>query len=178
MGDLLAVLWFFVPAYLANMSPVLVKGRWKRLAVPIDGGRTWRGCRIPGDHYTALWFPVGFLQGLGTGVGDAVQSFCKRRIGIAPGHSWIGFDQLDFIVGAYSFVALVHLPPVTAWLLALPVVLVGGIAVTTVELGARSQGVVHPRQHSGVSETPTAVVRCGRNRPVSAPDIHGSNPLA
>jgi CDP-2,3-bis-(O-geranylgeranyl)-sn-glycerol synthase len=168
MDDLLAVLWFFVPAYLANMSPVLVKGHWERLAVPIDGGRTWRGRRILGDHktwrgivagvvagigtallqrlvhaagwlddlalvdYTALWVQVGFLQGLGTGVGDAVKSFCKRRIGIAPGHSWIGFDQLDFMVGAYGFVALVYLPPITAWLLALPVVLVGTIAVTTV----------------------------------------------
>jgi CDP-2,3-bis-(O-geranylgeranyl)-sn-glycerol synthase len=166
MDDLLAVLWFFVPAYLANMSPVLVKGHFERLAVPIDGGRTWRGRRIFGDHktwrgivagvltgivvaglqrlvhaagwldglalvdYATLWFPVGFLQGLGTGVGDAAKSFCKRRIGIAPGHSWIGFDQLDFMVGAYAFVSLVYVPPLAAWLLALPIVLVGSIAVT------------------------------------------------
>jgi CDP-2,3-bis-(O-geranylgeranyl)-sn-glycerol synthase len=166
MDDLVAVLWFFVPAYLANMSPVLVKGRFERLAVPIDGGRTWRGRRLFGDHktwrgivsgvvtgviaaglqalvhaagwladlalvdYAALWLPVGFLQGLGTGAGDAVKSFAKRRIDIAPGQSWIGFDQLDFMVGAYVFVSLIYQPPLTAWLLALPVVLVGSVAVT------------------------------------------------
>ena len=166
MRELIAVLWFFLPAYLANMSPVLVQGRFERLAAPIDGGRTFRGRRILGDHktwrgivagvvvgiaaaglqrlvhetgwfasvtlvdYEALWLPLGLLQGLGTGVGDAVKSFFKRQIGIAPGRSWIGFDQLDFMVGAYAFVCLVYVPPLLATLLALPIVFVGSIGVT------------------------------------------------
>jgi hypothetical protein len=50
------------------------------------------------------------------------------RIGIAPGRSWIGFDQLDFMVGAYAFVCLVYVPPPLATLLALPIVFVGSIA--------------------------------------------------
>lgn len=166
MHELIAVLWFFVPAYLANMSPVFVKGHFARLGVPIDAGRTWRGRRILGDHktwrgivsglvtavagagaqrllhgaglladlalvdYAALWLPIGVLQGLGTGVGDAVKSFCKRQIGIAPGHAWVGFDQLDFMVGAYAFVALVYAPPLLPTLLALPIVFAGSLATT------------------------------------------------
>lgn len=162
----LQVLWFFVPAFLANMSPVLVQRRFAFLAVPIDGGRTWRGTRIFGDHKTwrgllagivvgtlayeaqrALFllgvgtalalvdyaaYPVvpGVLLGLGTGLGDAVKSFFKRRVGIAPGHSWPVFDQLDFMAGAYAFVAIVYAPPMLATLAALPMVLAGGIIVS------------------------------------------------
>jgi CDP-2,3-bis-(O-geranylgeranyl)-sn-glycerol synthase len=136
----LQVLWFFVPAFLANMSPVLVQRRFGYLAVPIDGGRTFRGTRIFGDHktwrgllagivagmlayeaqrcaygvgaelalidYGANPILPGLLLGLGTGVGDAVKSFFKRPVGIAPGQSWPVFDQLDFMVGAYTFVAI------------------------------------------------------------------------
>jgi CDP-2,3-bis-(O-geranylgeranyl)-sn-glycerol synthase len=166
--EVVSVLWFFVPAYLANMSPVLVHGWCESLAVPIDGGRTLRGKRVLGDHKTwrgllagivvgiLVWelqrlayaaglgtgialvdygaHPVvpGFLMGLGTGVGDAVKSFFKRRIDVAPGASWPVFDQLDFFAGAYLFVSLVHVPPVLATLACLPIVLVGSIATTAI----------------------------------------------
>jgi CDP-2,3-bis-(O-geranylgeranyl)-sn-glycerol synthase len=164
----LEVLWLFLPAYLANMSPVLVQGWFPGLAVPIDGGRSFRGKRIFGDHKTwrgllagivvgtavyelqrwlhgagvatglaLLDYPAqpllpGFLLGLGTGVGDAIKSFFKRRVDIAPGASWPVFDQLDFLAGAYLFVSLVHVPPLLATLACLPVVLVGSIAVTAI----------------------------------------------
>jgi CDP-2,3-bis-(O-geranylgeranyl)-sn-glycerol synthase len=32
--------------------------------------------------------------------GDAIKSFFKRRIGIAPGRPWVPADQLDFVIGA------------------------------------------------------------------------------
>ncbi len=164
----LQVLWFFVPAFLANMSPVLVQRRFGYLAVPIDGGRTYRGTRIFGGHktwrgllagivvgilayeaqrcayglgagtglalidYTVHPILPGLLLGVGTGVGDAIKSFFKRRVGIAPGHSWPVFDQLDFMAGAYAFVAPVYVPPVLATLAALPLVLAGGIVVTAI----------------------------------------------
>ena len=164
----LRVLWFFVPAYLANMSPVLVQHRFARLAVPMDGGRTFRGRRLLGDHKTwrgliagivvgtgvyelqrlvhaaGLWADLalidyaahpllpGFLMGLGTGVGDAIKSFFKRRVDIPPGASWPVFDQLDFFVGAYAFVAAVHVPPLLPTLACLPIVLVGSITATAI----------------------------------------------
>jgi CDP-2,3-bis-(O-geranylgeranyl)-sn-glycerol synthase len=163
-----SVLYFFVPAYVANVAPVAVRGHVEWLAEPLDGGRTWRGRRILGDHKTwrgllagivagalvfwaqrrlwqlgiarelALvdygacdpWVP-GALLGLGAGLGDAVKSFLKRRIDIAPGVSWIGFDQLDFMVGAYACVSLVFVPPLAETIAILPVVFLGSIATTT-----------------------------------------------
>lgn len=165
--EVLQVLWFFVPAYLANMSPVLVCGWFQRLATPIDCGLSFRGKRILGDHKTwrgllagivvgtsayelqrllhAAGFatelalldyaenPVlpGFLMGLGTGIGDAVKSFFKRRADIPPGASWPVLDQLDFFVGAYLFVSLAYAPPLFPTLVGLPIVLAGSVAVTT-----------------------------------------------
>jgi CDP-2,3-bis-(O-geranylgeranyl)-sn-glycerol synthase len=162
------VLYFFVPAYVANMSPVFVQGRFKALAGPIDGGHTLWGKRILGDHKTwrgllagivagTLVFelqrladgagllrdlalidygahPVlpGFLMGLGTGVGDAVKSFFKRRVDIAPGASWPVFDQLDFFFGAYASVAVVHVAPLVPTLVCLPIVLIGSVATTVI----------------------------------------------
>jgi CDP-2,3-bis-(O-geranylgeranyl)-sn-glycerol synthase len=166
--EVLQVLWLFVPAYLANMSPVFVQGWFPRLAAPIDGGRSFRGKRVLGDHKTWRGLLVGivvgiatyelqrlfhaaglasglalldyaddpllpgFLMGLGTGVGDAVKSFFKRRVDIAPGASWPVFDQLDFFAGAYLFVSAVYVPPVLPTLACLPIVLAGSVAVTAI----------------------------------------------
>lgn len=55
------------------------------------------------------WF-LGFLFGFGALFGDAVKSFFKRRVNLAPGKPWIPFDQLDFVLGAMVFVAPVYLP--------------------------------------------------------------------
>lgn len=142
MADLvytvLTALWLFLPAYIANMSPVFVGGLG-----PIDGGRYWSdGRRILGDgkswggllfapvvagvltlvldwlHSVVPWLEANFPEwgasplvafvmayafGLGAIVGDATESFFKRRVGKARGEPWIGFDQLDFVVGAFVF---------------------------------------------------------------------------
>jgi CDP-2,3-bis-(O-geranylgeranyl)-sn-glycerol synthase len=162
--SLLQVLYFFLPAYLANMSPVLVRRRFNALAIPIDGGQTLWGKRILGDHKTwrgliagvvaggliyelqrfayqagfapdlaLIDYPAhpllpGLLMGVGTGVGDAVKSFFKRRIDIEPGASWPVFDQLDFFLGAYVFVALLYSPPLMPTLACLPVIFLGNLA--------------------------------------------------
>ncbi len=47
----------------------------------------------------------GLLLGTGALVGDAVESFFKRRRGVAPGKSWFPFDQIDFIIGGLLFVS-------------------------------------------------------------------------
>jgi CDP-2,3-bis-(O-geranylgeranyl)-sn-glycerol synthase len=166
--EIVRALYFFIPAYLANITPVLVRGHFEALAAPIDGGRSWRGIRILGDHKTwrglicgvaaatatfalqrALYdagvghgltsvdcgthvILPGVLMGLGTGVGDAVKSFFKRRVGIVPGATWLGFDQVDFLFGAYVFVAPMCAPPLAAAALCLPVVFLGSIATTVI----------------------------------------------
>ena len=177
--EILQTLWFFVPAFLANMAPVLVRGHFEWLDRPLDGGRMWRGTRIFGAHKTwrglvagvvvgvaAVWvqrlvyesgglrrlaaidyaettLALGLLLGLGTGVGDAIKSFFKRRVGIAPGGTWLGFDQLDFMIGAYVAALPVYAPPLSAFVLCLPIVMAGTIVVTAVgyELGLKESWI-------------------------------------
>ncbi len=150
---ILRALWLFLPAYVANMSPVFsakLAPAWKK---PIDGGRihkdgkrvlgdgkTWRGlvggglagggtavamsygaggflkgldfggngyCGGPTDGSlacdaeAAAWWAIflfGFIVGFLALVGDAIESFFKRRLGKERGAPWIPFDQLDFVV--------------------------------------------------------------------------------
>jgi len=41
----------------------------------------------------------GFLSGLGALLGDTLESFFKRRVGVASGKSFFPFDQIDYIIG-------------------------------------------------------------------------------
>lgn len=119
-------LYFFLPAYFANMAPVLFK--WipfldKPIHQKLFGAhKTWRGivvATITGTLLFALqkylysvglrqyalidysdfslW--LGFCLGLGAILGDLVKSYYKRKDKIPPGERWIPFDQLDFVVG-------------------------------------------------------------------------------
>ncbi len=136
------LIWFFLAAGVANMSPVLIQNHLQPLAKPVDGGmmlggrplfgdhKTWRGlivAAITGGVFfmaqqalafqvplTENWAPfdlrelpwwLGFVMGTGAILGDLVKSFFKRRFAVAPGKSWIPFDQIDFIVGAAIFVS-------------------------------------------------------------------------
>ena len=81
--------------------------------------------------YSARPVVPGILMGLSAGVGDAVKSFFKRRLGIAPGRPWLIFDQLDFLVAAYVFMSLVYVPPLLMTLASVPVILLGHVIVTT-----------------------------------------------
>ena len=63
VAAVLRVLWLFVPAYVANMAPVLVQGHFERFATPIDGGRSFRGRRILGDHKTWRGLLAGIVAG-------------------------------------------------------------------------------------------------------------------
>ncbi|MEW6270984.1 MAG: CDP-archaeol synthase, partial [Thermodesulfobacteriota bacterium] len=159
--EIAQALWFFVPAFLANMAPVLVQERLRPLERPLDFGATFRGRRVLGDHKTwrglvagvatavavfwlqRLLYRAGFAHGLaridygaaslltglalGTGalVGDAVKSFFKRQLDIAPGRSWLGFDQLDFLVGAWLATLPLGAPPFTHLVAIAPIVFLG-----------------------------------------------------
>ena len=52
------------------------------------------------DYSTINPYLLGFLLGFGALLGDIIESFFKRRTSIAPGKSWVGFDQLDWIIGS------------------------------------------------------------------------------
>lgn len=68
---------------------------------------------------------LGPLFAVGALGGDAIESFFKRRVGIAPGHGWFPFDQTDYIIGAaivsipfVSLSALQYVALVFFWLVA------------------------------------------------------------
>lgn len=53
----------------------------------------------PINYDTAYVILLGGVLGLGAIFGDAVESFFKRQLGIAPGHNWFLFDQIDYLLG-------------------------------------------------------------------------------
>lgn len=170
-------LWLFLPAYVANMSPVFTAKMIPRWKAPIDGGRkhadggrilgdgkTWRGLAGGGlfGAATALlvaWLAAphgpgiftGWDYGVGDGtawwavavfggvvgllalVGDATESYFKRRSGRKRGAPWIPFDQLDFAV--FGLLGMLVAAPLLAddWIIGM--FLTDWVAMATVILG-------------------------------------------
>lgn len=112
---------------IANKIPLL--NRWN---TPIDLGKKVNGKRMMGQNKswrglafgtfiggitswllyphlgtdtgnTLAHFLIGCSLGFGALFGDAVESFFKRQIGIPSGDSWLGFDQLDYVIGSILF---------------------------------------------------------------------------
>ncbi len=57
-----------------------------------------------------IWL-IGLLIGLGVMVGDAAESFIKRRMKVAPGSKFFPWDQIDALIGGLVFLAIVYVPP-------------------------------------------------------------------
>ncbi|MEM0233095.1 MAG: CDP-2,3-bis-(O-geranylgeranyl)-sn-glycerol synthase [Candidatus Nezhaarchaeales archaeon] len=111
---------FVLPAYIANMTPLIV-ARLISKRRPMDLGRYWiDGRRILGDSKSIEGFISGvlsgflvglflndvlrgFLMGLGAMTGDALGSFIKRRLGMAQGESALLLDQYLFVLVALLF---------------------------------------------------------------------------
>ncbi|HLC89034.1 MAG TPA: CDP-archaeol synthase [Candidatus Nanoarchaeia archaeon] len=136
---ILKSLYFFLPAYLANMAPVLTKKVpflnqpvWEK---KLGKNKTWRGmvmAVLTGTAVFALqkyvyqqgWtglalidyngFSIlsGTLLGGGAILGDVVKSYFKRKRKIAPGERWIPWDQLDFVLGGLILGCLLYVPAV------------------------------------------------------------------
>ncbi len=105
----------FLPAYISNMSPLLVT-RLTGGGAPLDMGMTFiDGRRLLGDNKTIkgtlsiivvgsivglVYDPkfIGFIQASGVAIGDIVGSFMKRRLRIKPGGSLPLIDQELFIL--------------------------------------------------------------------------------
>lgn len=59
MHIIFQALFYFLPAYCANMAPNLFKRCFPFFDRPIDQGRTFRGKRVFGDHKTYRGFVLG-----------------------------------------------------------------------------------------------------------------------
>lgn len=128
------LLFLMIPAYVANMLPVFVRGiTWN---APMDFGLSLGGVRLLGANKTwrgfltgvgaavlvtnalsfAYWpfsfaaWKWGVLAGAGALLGDAVESGFKRRQGLKSGQSWVPFDQVDYSIGALVAGSLVFFP--------------------------------------------------------------------
>lgn len=66
----------------------------------------FKSISITGIDYTniVLMLLLGVLMGLGAITGDLIESFIKRRLNIASGQSFVPWDQIDLVLGAYLFV--------------------------------------------------------------------------
>ena len=131
-------IYFFLPAYFANMAPILFK-RLPLLNKPINKtkfgeNKTWRGLvfatflgavvfwlqRVAYQEgftnwalidYTDFSILFGVLLGFGAIFGDLVESYYKRKSGFKPGESWLPWDQLDFVLGGLIFSFFIYVPP-------------------------------------------------------------------
>lgn len=122
--DVINALYFILPAYVANASPVIARGR-----TPLDFGLYLGKNRILGDSKTFEGIFAGLLGGLiisiiqnnissrpiivglslaiGALIGDLLSSFVKRRLNLKPGSPIPLADQLDFVIGSIAFLYLI-----------------------------------------------------------------------
>ena len=135
---LLKALYFFLPAYCANMAPTLFKwiplGNKPIYEKKLGSHKTWRGL-IAGTIFGGIIFALqkylyqqgltpwslidyngfslllGLLMGFGALAGDIVKSYYKRKAGIPVGVKWIPWDQMDFAIGGLIFTWFVWVPP-------------------------------------------------------------------
>jgi CDP-2,3-bis-(O-geranylgeranyl)-sn-glycerol synthase len=91
MKEILFALWFFLPAGLANVTPILVADLpgLRRLNKPVDLGKTFRGKRIFGPHKT--W------RGLITGIIAATVVLALQQL-LVQHAAWARSltDQVDY----------------------------------------------------------------------------------
>ncbi len=93
----------------------------------------WLGDWTSHVNYESMntWI-LGPLFALGALLGDAIESFFKRQVGIKPGDGWFPFDQTDYIIGGaiatMPFVAL----SIPQYLLLIAIWFVVHIVATTI----------------------------------------------
>lgn len=146
MNELLQILgsalWFILPAYVANATPVVLGG-----GRPIDANKKFTDGRpIFGSGKTVQGFiaglaagtfigllqgiaegtlshflALGFLLALGALLGDLLGSFIKRRLGIERGGAAPGLDQLSFVVVALLAASPLDLP---SWEIVLTILII------------------------------------------------------
>jgi CDP-2,3-bis-(O-geranylgeranyl)-sn-glycerol synthase len=125
---MIKALYYFLPALIANMVPVLVK-RVELFNYPVH--KKWFGTHktvrgiffavlsgfsvyllqyllfikdvtssISIINYADTTLLLGLLLPLGAILGDLFESFVKRRLNIKEGKDWYPYDQFDFVLGA------------------------------------------------------------------------------
>ncbi|MEA2069780.1 MAG: CDP-2,3-bis-(O-geranylgeranyl)-sn-glycerol synthase [Asgard group archaeon] len=157
-SEIFNAIFFILPTLLSNMTPLLFGGG----VPMDFRGYWFDDKRILGDHKTirgfiagfmggfligifSWWwltniievaYPIplvnGFFQGIGTGVGDCVGSFIKRRLNIQPGGSLIVMDQIGFMFFGLLFGRIGTPYPWIYWLILIPIAFIVHFAANAV----------------------------------------------
>lgn len=128
-----AFLGNMMPVFVGGGAPIDLGRNWRDGRRILGDGKSWRGLILGpplavllvwGLQWIALntawgldygfpswgpdpwWAVLAYAMALGALVGDALESFFKRRLGKDRGEKWIPFDQLDFVVGSLVFGAI------------------------------------------------------------------------
>ncbi len=120
----------YAPAYASNMAPPVAASLRLPGGSPLSPrhlgpGKTYRGVvsgvaagAVVGlllHRFHLSWAAVqspmdaaitGGVMGLGAILGDVVESAVKRRRNLPPGHPWVPWDQIDFIIGSTVLASL------------------------------------------------------------------------
>jgi len=101
-NSILLALWFFLPAGLANATPVFAKRIpfLKKLEYPIDFYKTYKGIRIFGDHKTMRGLITGIIIAILTaGIQQAIYNNSPEL------RNALGFDFSSINFFVYGFLA-------------------------------------------------------------------------
>lgn len=102
MSEVLFSFWFFLPAGLANVSPILLSRipLLKNWDAPLDFGKSFRGKRITGNHKTWRGLVLGTLIGGLTGLlVYAIHPSSINRLELFPLSPQLSFFTLGLILG-------------------------------------------------------------------------------
>ena len=149
LDDVVNTLILFFPSMVTNAFPVLTRVLFKEKhpidfnKYFIDGGRvfgdgkTWEGFLLGilsslsvGISYTYIlgsytWVIYSLTAGLGALLGDLLNAFVKRRLGIRTGAPFPPFDQVDYLLGSYCLVKVLNIDLLLSTSLELKNLLIG-----------------------------------------------------
>ena len=91
----IAYLWFFLPAGIANMMPVFVKKYFKFLDIPVDHGIMFRGRPLLGSNKTARGVVFGTLGGIVT---VYIQTYLYNNFENFESISIVPYNEYNFIL--------------------------------------------------------------------------------
>ncbi|MEA3515448.1 MAG: CDP-2,3-bis-(O-geranylgeranyl)-sn-glycerol synthase [Nanoarchaeota archaeon] len=102
---ILQCIYFLLPAYFANMAPVIFRKWFSFLAGPMDMGKTFRGKPILGKNKTFR----GLVTGILTGIGIAFIQYLIRNTSMAhyltlPGLDYSLWLHIGFLLGAGAII--------------------------------------------------------------------------
>lgn len=102
---ILQCVYFMLPAYFANMAPVMFRKWFSFLAVPMDMGKTFRGKPILGKNKTFRGLVTGTLAGIGIAfIQYIIRDSSMANYLTLPGLDYNIWLHIGFLLGAGAII--------------------------------------------------------------------------